>query len=218
MQYGVRKTALAPCLKRGHGDGIAEIKASLAINHGKPQTVLRPKVGAHRLGKSFGFGAKNQKISRLKTCAEDIRLTTGCQGEHALAVRARIRHEGLPAAMRFELRVFVVVQPGASHVFVIHRKAQGLHQVQSAARVGRKPNGVAGVRWDFRLNQHNVKHAPIVAKRHSPPQAPWFSSVRAKTTALTALAPPARSVWAAEKMVAPVVITSSTRTTRLLLI
>ena len=59
-------------------------------------------------------------------------------------------------------RIFVVVQARASHVFIVHRKAEGLDQMQFAASIGSEADDITGVRGDFRLYKDNIKHAPIV--------------------------------------------------------
>jgi hypothetical protein len=53
----------------------------------------------------------------------------------------------------------VVIQASATHLFVLHGKAQWLDQMQAATRIGSQTDDVAGVGWDFGLNQNDMKHA-----------------------------------------------------------
>ena len=68
-------------------------------------------------------------------------------------------HKGLPTGVALDAGVLVVIQASAAHLFVLHGKAQRLDQMQAAARVSRQTDDVAGVGWNFGLNQNDVKHA-----------------------------------------------------------
>ena len=58
--------------------------------------------------------------------------------------------------------VFVVIQAGAAHVFVIHGKTKRLDQVKRTARVGCKTDDIARVGWNFGMDQNNIEHGRIV--------------------------------------------------------
>lgn len=60
--------------------------------------------------------------------------------------------------MALERRILVVVQPGATQAFVIQFETQRLDQVQLAAGVGAQADDVAGIGWDFGLEQDDVEH------------------------------------------------------------
>ena len=68
-------------------------------------------------------------------------------------------HKCLPTGMAFDAGVLVVIQAGSAHLFVLHGKAQWLDQMQAATRVGCQTDDVAGIGWNFGLNQNDVKHA-----------------------------------------------------------
>jgi hypothetical protein len=65
--------------------------------------------------------------------------------------------------MATQLCVLMVIKACTSHVLVIHRKSQGLHQVQRAAGVGRQADHVARIGRDFGLNEDDVKHGGYCA-------------------------------------------------------
>ena len=77
--------------------------------------------------------------------------------------------QALGAHVAAQLGVFVVVQSGAAHMFVVHRKSQRLNQMQTAPGVRGQANDVAGVGRNFGLDQNNVEHRLIVARRSRRP-------------------------------------------------
>ena len=83
----------------------------------------------------------------------------GGHGKHAGRVRLGIAQKGRPSGVALDLGVFVVVQPGAAHLPVLHGESQGLDQVQGATRVGREANDVPGVGRDLGLDKDDMKHA-----------------------------------------------------------
>lgn len=87
---------------------------------------------------------------------------SGGECEHAVRRWFFRLQKGVPAGVALELRVFVVIQSGAAHVFVIHGKAERLNQVQGAAGVGRQADDVAGIGWNFGFDKDNMKHRLIV--------------------------------------------------------
>src|SRR6185312_6414733 len=100
-------------------------------------------------------------------------------------------------AMHANARVFVIVEPRAAELAIVHPKAERLDEMQFGAGVRREANHVAGIRRDFGVDEdHGEHHDPL--------------TVRATTHASTRTAPALRSARAAAPIVAPVVITSST--------
>lgn len=87
---------------------------------------------------------------------------SGGECEHAVRRWFFRLQKGVPVGVSLELRVFVVVQTRAAHVFVIHGKAERLNQVQGAAGVGRQADDVAGIGWNFGFDEDNMKHRLIV--------------------------------------------------------
>ena len=67
-------------------------------------------------------------------------------------------HKGRPIGVHFDRRVFVIVEPGTTQLGIIKTKTQGLNQMQPSAGVGAKPDDVAGVGGDFRMNQNDIEH------------------------------------------------------------
>jgi hypothetical protein len=94
--------------------------------------------------------------------------------------------------------VFVIVQAGALKQLVVHRKTQGLDQVQLATRVCSQPNHVARIRWDLGMHQDDLEHVDFRVLRYGPDT----DDVRAITHTRTESAPAARSVRAASPAVA----------------
>ena len=113
----------------------------------------------------------------------------GGHGKHALRIGFFALQKYRPVCMPFELCVLVIIQPRAAHVFVVHGKAQRLNQMQHAACVGGQADHVAGIRWDFRLDQNNVKHSPYCDghRLQDPPYSAF--SVRAKTKVVRCATP-----------------------------
>jgi hypothetical protein len=68
-------------------------------------------------------------------------------------------HKGLPTGVALHIGVLVVIQAGSAHLFVLHGKAQWLDQMQAATGIGSQSDDVAGVGWNFGLNQNDMKHA-----------------------------------------------------------
>ena len=87
---------------------------------------------------------------------------SGGECEHAVRRWLNKKKKGVPVGVSLELRVFVVVQTRAAHVFVIHGKAKWLNQMQGAARVGCQANDVACIGWNFGFDEDNMKHRLIV--------------------------------------------------------
>ncbi|EAR08883.1 hypothetical protein MED297_04417 [Reinekea sp. MED297] len=52
----------------------------------------------------------------------------------------------------------MVIQPGTTQRFFIHGKPERFNQVQLTTGVGAQADNIAGIRWNFRFKQHNMKH------------------------------------------------------------
>jgi hypothetical protein len=115
--------------------------------------------------------------------------------------------------MAFDAGVLVVIQAGSAHLFVLHGKAQRLNQMQAAARVGGQTDDVAGVGWNFGLNQNDVKHAVFRCLSLHCGLALKQVCVPAPPHPPASPPPPAKSACVQASKVVPVVVTSSTSTT-----
>lgn len=58
----------------------------------------------------------------------------------------------------FDGREVVIIEPRSLQTLVVEAKPQRLHQVERRARVGAQANGIAGIRRNLRLEEHDVKH------------------------------------------------------------
>jgi hypothetical protein len=57
---------------------------------------------------------------------------------------------------------FMIIQSGAAQFRIIKFKAQRLDQMQLCTGIGAKPDDVAGVGWNFRLEQNDIEHPSIM--------------------------------------------------------
>ena len=55
--------------------------------------------------------------------------------------------------------VLVVIEPGALQLPIVHREAERLDEMQPRARIGGEADDVAGVRWNLRMDEDDLKHA-----------------------------------------------------------
>ena len=110
-----------------------------------------------------GVAAKHQPVTRLELQRMGRLAAVRGHGKHAAAVWLHALQKGLPVGVALYAGVLVVVQTGAAHVAVFHRKAQRLNQVQLAARVGGQANDVACIRRNFRLNENDMKHGGVLS-------------------------------------------------------
>ena len=60
--------------------------------------------------------------------------------------------------MNLDAREVVVIESGSLQALVIQPEAQGLDQMQGRAGVRAEADGIAGIRRNLRLEQHDMKH------------------------------------------------------------
>ena len=60
--------------------------------------------------------------------------------------------------MDLDRRVLVVIEARALELAVVQPKPEGANKVQPAPGVGAKPDDVARIRWNFRLEQYDIEH------------------------------------------------------------
>src|SRR5690606_20068650 len=153
----------------------------------------------------------------------------GAQREQPLGPR-RLEVGG-PAGMDSDGGVLVVVEPRAAQPRIVEREAERLHQVPACPAVGAHPDDVAGVGRDLGRYEDDVEHGDMVARspilprragRHvavyvasSPSSSIPGAGVRANARRSRGSPPAARAALSASRIVAPVVMTSSTRTSAL---
>jgi hypothetical protein len=54
--------------------------------------------------------------------------------------------------------MIVTLLPRTAHARIVERKTERPHQMQLSTRVGAKPNYVAGVRWNLRVDEDDGDH------------------------------------------------------------
>ena len=181
------KPVLPPRLKHRHRHRIAEVEAALPWPHRQAHALTQREGLAQDRIESSAFAAKHQRVAGLPN---DVGVRTAAvRGEGKTAFWRRLlgRDKRRSTRMAPHGGVLVIVEARALQQLVIHRKAQGLDQMQGTAGVGRQPNDVASIRRDFRLNQDDAEHAPHCRR-------PTPGPLRLPTLAGWACAPPPTTI------------------------
>ena len=118
--------------------------------HGKMQA-FRRELLAQPFPKDWeAWLSANMTHYRLLNNAEQARLQDDA--------RVLIANEIVPRRMALQIRVLVVVEPGALQELVFHREAERLDEVQPRPGVRGEPDHVARVGRNLGMNKNDVEH------------------------------------------------------------
>ncbi len=158
LSQGPVAPALAPGLEHRHRHRVRKVQAALARPHRQAQALREGKALAQLRRQAARLGAEHEPVAGLQ--GQRVHQPAALRGErkHALGRRRAGVQQGLPVGMAAHVGPLVVVQPGAAHQAVFHRKPQRLHQVQGAAGVGSQADHVAGVGRNLGFDQDDVEH------------------------------------------------------------
>lgn len=147
---------LPPCFKHGNGNGIRQIHAAVVRQHGKANFLVFGQSIQNLGGQAARFRSEHKHIARLESRLVGARRSFGGERENAPAGQSL--HTFFPIFMHRQPCEFMIIQTRALHLAAVQRKAQRLHQMQAAARVGAQTDNVARVGRNFWLIQNNGKH------------------------------------------------------------
>lgn len=154
---GATEAGLPPGFENGDSNGIRQVKAALAGQHGQAQSLLWRKFRDHLGGQATGFPTKDKNI----VIAQYGRKWAGfaacrhCQQPTA----SQCCLTGGPVGVVNDTGVLVIIQSGPPQALVGDDKAQWFNEMQLGAGIGAQANDVAGVGGDFRLIEDDGEHA-----------------------------------------------------------
>ena len=129
---------LPPSLEYGHRHRVGEVEAAIVRPHRQTQALVFGNLREYLGGQPARFRAEQEGI--VAGITRQVVAHRAARGQ-CEQPRARDRCQaGGQITMDAQLRVFVVIQPGAAQTRVVKREPQRLDQVQLRAGVGAKAN------------------------------------------------------------------------------
>ena len=152
----------APTLEYHHCHRVRQVQAAAARAHWHPYPVFGAEMIEYSIRKTHSLCAEHKPVTWFDVAIGQCCLTAGAKGEHLCRRAARYPHQCRPVRMDSQRGVFVVVKAGAAQARIIERERERRDQVQIATGIGAQADDVAGIRRDFWLYKHDVKHPDSV--------------------------------------------------------
>ena len=138
-----REPVLAPGLVQDHGRGIGQVQAPAVGNHGYADDMGSLKIVKHGGRQAPCLGPENKDIILM---VRDLIIWGFSPGrDREYPGRLQFHQQFFVVVVYSDIRIFVVIQPRAAQLLVIHLEAQGADQVQTSAAIGAKTDDIAGI-------------------------------------------------------------------------
>jgi hypothetical protein len=158
----VEGTRLAKTLVEDDGHGVGEVERPNGAEGWDPEHAVTT-LGEELLGQSDALLAEDQDVPHSKIRVEVAPPGLARKEPRAWFRRTRRRSNrlfgGVEVGVGLQIDEVPVVEPCSANGVFLDGKPQTSDQVQGTTRCGAKASDIAGVRGDFRLDEHDLEGA-----------------------------------------------------------